>query len=137
MSVPPPPRLILSGARVKLLEDLGVGVEPVECALERLLDAQLRLPAEPAQLAAVEHDQRAVARPAAEAARVLDLGVHAHVLGDERHRVVNHDRLVGAQVVDLGHALVVLVRGHRSLDAVDAVLHVQVRLLLAAVPQHA
>ena len=39
-------------------------------------------------------------------AGVLDLGREAQVLGDDRDRVVDDDRLVGAEVVDVGARLV-------------------------------
>ena len=63
-------------------------------------DADGRLPAERADLRGVEVDQRAVAGPAADAAGVLEHGLDAEVRADHADRLVDDDRLVGAEVVD-------------------------------------
>src|SRR5580693_5065780 len=60
-----------------------VGVEPLQRAPERVLDRQLRSPAEAADALGVEADQRAVADPAAPPAGVLDRGRDRQVPGDE------------------------------------------------------
>ena len=52
-------------------------------------------------------------------------------------RVVDHDGLVGAEVVDVGARLTVDDARRRSGSRRDAVLDVEVGLLLAPVAQHA
>ena len=63
-------------------------------------DVHGRRPAERADLRGVELDQRAVAGPAARAAGVLEHRVDAEVAADHADRLVDDDRLVGAEVVD-------------------------------------
>ena len=63
-------------------------------------------------------------------------GESAEVVGDDLDRVVDDDRLVGPEVVDVRAGLVVMVLGGRE-DRRDAVSDVQVGLLLAPVAEHA
>ena len=87
-------------AAARSVEHAGILLEPVDRPSDRLRDRQRRSPAERADPLAVEVDERAVAEPAADPARVLELGRDAQVRGDRRDRVVDDDRLVGPEVVD-------------------------------------
>lgn len=55
---------------------------------------------------------------------------------DRRYRVVDDDRLVGAEVVDVGSFAFRMSFGSKK-DCRDAVLDVEVGLLLAPIPQDA
>ena len=92
------------------LPGIRVGVEPLQSPADRLFDREGGTPPERADPRAVEHDQRAVARPSALAAGVVELGLDPHVPADQADRVVDHDGLVGPQVVDpeLAGSLLVL-----------------------------
>src|SRR5687768_2402503 len=77
------------------------GLQPLERLHDGLPDARGGRPAERADLRGVELDQRRVAGPAADPAGVLEHRVDAEVRADRRNRLVDGDRLVGAEVVDL------------------------------------
>ena len=53
----------------------------------------------------VEVDQRAVPGPPATPTGVLDLRRERELLGDDAHRVVDDEGLVGAEVVDVSAGL--------------------------------
>ena len=78
-------------ATASLVEDDRVLLEPVDGPSDRVSDRQRRSPAQRADALAVEVDQRAVARPAADAAGVLELGCDAERRSDRRDRVVDDD----------------------------------------------
>ena len=96
--VPEPGHADLHG---RALQEPRVRLEVLERPDHALADRQRRLPAERADLRAVEEDERAVADPAALAARVDALGRQAEVLADPADRVVHLAVLVGAQVEDV------------------------------------
>ena len=104
-----------SGRR-RLRNGVRVRLEPVECADDRLLDRQRRLPAERADARAVEVDQGRVAGPAAPAAGVLDRRRDAEVRSDDRDGVVEDHRLVGTEVVDVGRPGSLALRSGRRQD---------------------
>src|ERR1700722_14539385 len=105
--------------------------------LQRLGDAVFdglrRRPAETPDPRRVEEDARAIADPAALAARVLDLRRHAHRAGDDPDALVDIDPVVLAEVEDVDGLARLL---DRDEDRRDAVADVQVALLLLAVAEH-
>ncbi len=80
-------------------------------------------------------DQRAVTGPSARPAGMFQRRTDAHLLADQRHRVVDHHRLVGPEVVDANLAGPSLMRRHGSQNRLHAVSDVEVGLLLAPIPQ--
>src|SRR4051795_11251819 len=78
-----------------------IGLKIFQGANHTLANAELRPPAERPHLGGVEKDKRAVADPAALAARVAPLGRHAQVRADPAERFVHSAVLLGAQVEDI------------------------------------
>src|SRR5450755_3019312 len=124
----------LDERRLAGFEQPRVRDEVFERADNAVANRELRRPAEAADAAAVEEDERAVADPSSFPARVRELRRNAEMLADPADGVVHFAVLVGPEVEDVDLV-------GRAVDGdqhrVDAILDVHVRLLLPAVAEDA
>src|SRR5690348_15523759 len=120
-------------ANATRLQEPGVIFQEFDGTLDSLADAQLRAPAQGANAAAVEEDERAVADPAPLAAGVGQVRLNTQVFADPADGVVDLAVFVRPQIEDIYFIGSLL---NRQQHGVDAVLHIQIGLLLLAVSEH-